>query len=1078
MTLRTPFRGGRPLTPVRFWLVVLAITCGGGILASSAQAQLGERGIPSRLYHDAFLPFYEGEYTLALKRFEAEGRGCIKVGSTRWIDSICYETMVGECYYEMGMFNDALEHYSRALKLYLASPNWMVQVQFPATIRPSNKRVAIPWAARPPMGKFGHYPETLLIAQSYIGLAPKAIGGGFMPKGELYSIEVQEIVRCTALAIRRRAALLGPMGSQDPLNEELLKALVRRPGQPNHWSEAWIDLQLGLAYMAAGRDGQAIPLLQRATLAAGEYEHPLSSTAHVELGRLAMLRGDHAAASQHFEEATYTAAFYPDPGVLEEAFRYGLTAHFLANRKGMFPPLASTPAFPYGAATHFAKLNKLRQLQASLLLLAAENQAVLGQTAVAAKLVDEAQGTMLRRDMARRRMGARRNFVGALVLFQQGKMAEGEAALTAAMSYMRTGSFWLYHMTLVDGTFAGGGAALARKAMDLYQEVLRDPRPSDWIVDPMEAMAVLTTPHPLPFEHWFEGALARKDHEAALEISDRAKRHRFFLSQDMGGRIEALRWVLEGPMEMLDQQTQLQRQDLLTRYPGYDQLRRQALAVRQSLAALPLAPEDPEKLKQQAQGLQQLAAVAYRQEMILREMAVRREPATMAFPPARSGAEIQKALPGNHFLLVFFATSRGYYAIFLNNEKYGHWQVSATPATIARQTAALLRGIGNRAANIELPLKDLGDPTWKETANKVLEMLLANSRVELKKLDELVIVPDGALWYLPFEALQVEVQGKLSPLISRFRMRYAPTASLAFGPPGWSHRNVPNTLVVLGKTFPKQEDEVVQAAFKDLSKALPGCVALKPPAPTPSAVYAKLLTRAIVLDEMHLNTKAGPFGWTPLSSERNKPGGTLADWMALPFGGPDELILPGFHSPAEEALAAEKTGRAVTGNEMFLSMCGLMGSGARTVLVSRWRSGGQTSFDLVREFTQELPHTSPAEAWQRAVLLLVRSPLNLEAEPRIKRAPADEPMRANHPFFWAGYMLLDSACPPAKPDAPGPAPVIKVKPKAEAKPDVPLPPGPEKPEAKPKPEEAQPPAKPLPKPKAEEQPDALGPRIP
>ena len=59
-----------------------------------------------------------------------------------------------------------------------------------------------------------------------------------------------------------------------------------------------------------------------------------------------------------------------------------------------------------------------------------------------------------------------------------------------------------------------------------------------------------------------------------------------------------------------------------------------------------------------------------------------------------------------------------------------------------------------------------------------------------------------------------------------------------------------------------------------------------------------------------------------------------------------------------------------------------MSTGTRTILLSRWRSGGQTSLDLVREFTQELPHTTPADAWQRAVQVVSNSPLNLEAEPR------------------------------------------------------------------------------------------------
>ncbi len=91
-----------------------------------------------------------------------------------------------------------------------------------------------------------------------------------------------------------------------------------------------------------------------------------------------------------------------------------------------------------------------------------------------------------------------------------------------------------------------------------------------------------------------------------------------------------------------------------------------------------------------------------------------------------------------------------------------------------------------------------------------------------------------------------------------------------------------------------------------------------------------------------------------------------------------------------------------------------MANGARTVLLSRWRTGGQTSFDLVREFAQELPRTSPADAWQRAVMLVTDSRLNLEAEPRIKHATTDETPKASHPFFWAGYMLVDCGTAPEK----------------------------------------------------------------
>ena len=120
--------------------------------------------------------------------------------------------------------------------------------------------------------------------------------------------------------------------------------------------------------------------------------------------------------------------YYPDPGILEESFRYGAMAHLMANRQGIYPPLAT--AIPW------AKTNHLRQLNASLLLLAAENYAVLGQTPQAALMLDQARTTIAHRAMGNGRIGARRSFLDGLVFFQQKKIKEGELSVAAAMEYM------------------------------------------------------------------------------------------------------------------------------------------------------------------------------------------------------------------------------------------------------------------------------------------------------------------------------------------------------------------------------------------------------------------------------------------------------------------------------------------------------------------------------------------------------------------------------------------------------------------------------------------------------------------
>ena len=60
-----------------------------------------------------------------------------------------------------------------------------------------------------------------------------------------------------------------------------------------------------------------------------------------------------------------------------------------------------------------------------------------------------------------------------------------------------------------------------------------------------------------------------------------------------------------------------------------------------------------------------------------------------------------------------------------------------------------------------------------------------------------------------------------------------------------------------------------------------------------------------------------------------------------------------------------------------------MASGTRTVLISRWRTGGQTAYDLVREFLQEVDSSTPVEAWQRSRQIVRQQEMAPEWEPRL-----------------------------------------------------------------------------------------------
>ena len=268
----------------------------------------------------------------------------IKTAQSRWIDSICYETMQGECYYQMGMYPEALAHYTNALETIpglsqLAVPGYLSGRSVPTSAGrsrpPGRSAVCRPrWASCPTPCSWGRATSTP---------RRQLTQGGVVEPPNLFPVEPQEIVRCTALAIRRRGELLGPLAAHDPLIDNIIATLQRRPGQPNHWSEAWLNLELGMALSAGGRTAAAVPILQKATLASGEFEHPLTAMAHLELGRLAMAAGDYTSAAAHFEEATYASYYFsdvnhlPDLGVMEEAFRYGALEPPVGQRQRHLP---------------------------------------------------------------------------------------------------------------------------------------------------------------------------------------------------------------------------------------------------------------------------------------------------------------------------------------------------------------------------------------------------------------------------------------------------------------------------------------------------------------------------------------------------------------------------------------------------------------------------------------------------------------------------------------------------------------------------------------------------------------------
>ena len=274
----------------------------------------------------------------------------MKSPQSRWLDSICYCTMMGECYYQMGELEQALEQYNAAVRLYLKFDKWMLSVAFrpPSGRRPTCRRS--PGARARGRRSREPIPQRSNIGQGGIDASQQLIYGGVVQMATLTPIGVQEIVRCTILAIRRRTELMGPLWQIDPTTPQLVASLTSSPGPPNHWSQTWVEVELAMALLASGRQTQAVSKSQPLDRARRAVRPSLHLDRTLGTGPLALLRGDTDTATQSFFEASISAVQYPDAGALEEALRYGALTHLVANHRGVYPPLIPAANGPSGSA--------------------------------------------------------------------------------------------------------------------------------------------------------------------------------------------------------------------------------------------------------------------------------------------------------------------------------------------------------------------------------------------------------------------------------------------------------------------------------------------------------------------------------------------------------------------------------------------------------------------------------------------------------------------------------------------------------------------------------------------------------
>lgn len=971
--------------------------------------------LPGISYEAALETLYEGDYTRAQRAMLREQRGAVRTVTARWVDSICYYAMHGEALYQLGHNREALAEFDRACQLYLAYPDWLRRVNFQQPPSPDNNpaRRRAPWGRPARRVTYAELPQTMLVSQGQINNAGVAQRGGVVQAAQFWKVDVVEVVRATALAIRRRNELLGPLGPHDKISRDLANTLGRGgTTPPNHWSSAWEDLLAGLALMGVQKGDEAATHLSRAVLLGGRFDHDLTGAALLAQAQLAVAADDRQKVGALAAEAALAAYAYEDWDVLGEAMWLAHVHHLASGGQGVYAPLE--PAATWASRT------RLDHVAAMFRVALAEELATRREPDAASGVLSAAIAR--RSDIGAGRLGAFADYVGAMIAYGAKRAGEGERRLEQATSRYASLGHTNFQLGLCDARF-DSGALSPRVAVDVYRTLLTDPSNGHWLLDPLGAIVSLRTNHEGSFDRWVTAALLRGETLPAIYAADLAKRRRFFSHQPIGGRLVALRGLLEASEERLVADQQLQRQALLQTFPEYAALSAEATRIQRNLADQKTLFSEETKGSDYDQ-FEQLAELSIAREMLLREMALRRAPTLLDFPPRRSAEETQKLMGEGEALLVFHQTGAAMHALLLTAKGEHYWRLPDA-APLRGKVSDLLEALGNYSASKVLTSAEVEESPWRRVASELGKTLLGESRLDLEVTERLVVVPDGPLWHLPMEVVVFGEPTDAKMIVEQTPVRYAPTMGLAFGDDR-PFRPLRRTGVAINVSAGSSDaKELAAMTLRTLRDALPTAVALPAPLAAPSPVVASVLDALVVLNEVELD-EPQRYAWSPLPLDRTRGAGAVSEWIALPEGGPQRLILGAAHTAAENAMKADRRGTRGAeslppGRDLFHAACGLMASGVRTALVSRWTTGGAVHRQLVRELAAEWDRQPAPDAWRRSTLIARSSRIDPDQEPRFKmRNVGDSPPLAEHPFFWAGYVLLDTGYDPTAPEAPAP----------------------------------------------------------
>ena len=965
-------------------------------LAGSAVAQLSSSRLPSLTYYQGFRDFYQADYRSALRSFTSSARTAYRFGDQRFLDSVCAWTMMGECHFHLGNYVEALELYDRSLKLYLhyTELEWQDRLQKPRLVQEDNvqvNRARVNWFRPQRKVRVSRLPSEMLMLFGRLDALRAFQEGGVYNPAELRQVDVTEIMRCTALAMHRRRVILGPTCKYHPFTTELVNGLRGTITNTSTAVGAYNGILKGVAAASLEDWKNATDRLKKSVLFEGKYDHSLGPVAYLTMADIALATGGDDVAQKLALEASYLAAIFDQFDIVEESLSKATMIHLKKNRS-VFPPLQNAIGWSN---------DRLNWLNAMLQVRLAECLVEAGNGADANRVLGQAAKLVKRESLPKTVIASRYRYVSAAAAFLNGDVASGNSLLNAAMNQSGNGSLSRFRIELIN-TLSANGSIGERSSDQYFGVLLDDPSEDEWLLDPFEAMSALLFSRVNALERWFEIVVSRKNYTRAIDVSERLRRYRFYANLPMAGRLLSLRWMLNASSFAVSKETLARRSDLFIKHPAYQDLVRQSDQIDAKLTALPVVPDPKsDELRQQAKLLPQLAEVAAQQEAFISKLALLREPAKMEFPPQRDAEKWLKSIRPGQRAIVGVATADAYHSLMVSDQGVQYL------SKVARRkfkpiVNAYIKSL--QVADNVLEPEKLDENKWQKPARKLMETIWP--RVDLTEwtnLKELVIVPDGWLWYSPVELFPVGKQEKDPPMLGdQIAVRYSPTLYSALGDqrPAVAASVNATTAVLAGKMSARGQVELIEAQVAELKKQQPDIVQVKQ-LPVDSGLFASLVHQWLVWGGLNID-RSEPLSFVPVPpgfAQGDNP--SLNSWVAFPWLGPKAVLMPGFQADAGNGLKNQ-----LEGNDLFLSTCGLMAAGTDEILISRWNTGGDLSLKIGREYLRQRKTLAGSQALMEAKRFAKQQTITEESEPKLRLPRGTDQATAKYPVFWSSTLVI------------------------------------------------------------------------